>query len=267
MFVDTHCHLNMCVKDEFDRALSPLEIQSAHTIAEKSRAMNVKKIINVGTSRIESINCITLAHGVAHMYAAVGIHPNDCTHEWRDDIQALAPYLKDKERYKIVAIGECGLDKHYPGYDIQRQRDAFMYQIELAHTYDLALIVHSRDAAEETLHCLEQVKHEIRGVIHCFSEGDPFAQTVISWGMYLGIGGTITYPKNDALRAVLKNVCLEHIVLETDAPFLTPQAQRGKKNSPEYLSYVGEALASLYNCAPEYVARVTTDNAEKLFRI
>ena len=224
MLIDTHCHINMMVKKKFDVPLSQEQIDAAKIIIEQAAEQNVTRIINVGTSLIESLNCITLAQKYDAIFATVGIHPNDCTELWRDDVHELERLLKQKEENKIVGVGEIGLDKHYPNYNLQRQKDAFRAQIELALKYSVAVVVHTRDARDETLDVLEEYRNELqRGVIHCFSEDQDFADDVIAMKFAIGIGGPVTYPNNDQLRQVAQQTILENIVLETDAPFLPPQ--------------------------------------------
>lgn len=268
MLIDTHCHINMMVKKEFDAPLNPDEIKSAHIIIDEARAHDVSYIINVGTNLIESKNCIALAQHYEAVFAAVGIHPNDCTSSWADDLKELSLLVKNKEKNKIVAIGECGIDRHYPDYNIARQKDVFKAQIELALENDLALIVHTRDARDETLRSLEEFKGQItRGVIHCFSEDQSFADLVIEWNFVLGIGGTITYPKNNYLRDIVKKVGAENIVLETDAPFLPPQTMRGKQNHPAHINTIAHYIADLQNISFEIIAEQTYTNSKRLFNI
>ncbi len=256
------------VKSPFDAPLTTHEIDAAEPIILEAKAHNVSTIINVGTSVIESKNCIALAQRYENCYAAIGIHPNDLTSMWKNDIEELKKLLQKKEDYKIIAIGECGLDKHYPDYDEQRQRDAFKIQIELALEHGLALIVHTRDADDEVLPIIAEYRGQgLKGVIHCFSEGLAFAQKAIELGFVLGIGGTITYPKNQVLREVVKTVGLEHIILETDAPFLPPQEFRGKQNHPKYIALIAEYIAKLVTIDVEIVAEQTTKNALRIFNV
>ncbi|BDC34365.1 deoxyribonuclease [Candidatus Dependentiae bacterium Noda2021] len=268
MLFDTHCHLNIVVKDTFDRLLTTEEIQSAQEIITNAAQHDVQYILNVGTSLVESINCIQIAKYYTNNFAAIGIHPNDLTTDWKNDIKEIEKLLHHKEQNKIVAIGECGFDRHYPEYNIQRQYDAFHAQVELALEYDCALVVHTRDAREETARALEQYKGQLtRGVIHCFSENNDFAQFSIDLGFYLGIGGTLTYPKNKELRDIFSSVPLESVVLETDAPYLPPQPLRGKKNYPQNVSMIAEYLAQLRTTSRETIAHQTTKNAFNLFQL
>lgn len=268
MLIDTHCHLNLLVDYSFDVPLSLQDIQNARSFIEEAALHDVTRILNVGTSLVESLNSIELAKHYEHVYASIGIHPNDLSETWKDDLATLAKLLREKETLKILAIGECGLDTHYPDYNLPRQKEAFIRQIELALSHDLALVVHTRNAPEETLRCLEPYKNQgIRGTIHCFSEDLPFAQEAISYGFVLGMGGTITYPKNNVLREVAQAVGLDHIILETDAPFLPPQIIRGKKNHPKYIQVIAQYLAELLDKTYAEVAQKTTDNACSIFRI
>lgn len=266
MLVDTHCHINMMVKKNFDILLKPDELSAARAIIQEAQKNNVTRIINVGTSLVESINCISLAQQYDAIYAVIGIHPNDLTSTWQKDLKELQSFLKQKREKKIVGIGECGLDFHYPDYNLLRQKDAFKAQIEIALENDLALVVHTRDARDETLHSLEEFKGQIsRGIIHCFSEDMEFAQTVIDWGFVIGIGGTITYPKNNYLREIVSSIKLESLVLETDAPFLPIQSKRGQQNSPQYIFAIAEYIAQLRNEPFDKIAHQTSLNAQRIF--
>lgn len=268
MLIDTHCHVDAMVKKTFNISLTQDQILQAGTIIEQAARADVTILINVGTSLVESMNSVRLAQQYGNVYAAVGIHPNDCTENWRADLKQIELLLAEKEKNKIVAIGECGLDRHYENYNLPRQKDAFKAQIELALTHDLALVVHTRQAYDETLYALDEFRHNnLRGTIHCFSEDQTFADHVIEIGFVIGLGGTITYPKNNTLRSVATSTPLEKIVLETDAPFLPPQSMRGKQNHPQYIAIIAEYLAELRAQSMDVIAQQTTKNALQLFRI
>ncbi len=265
MLVDTHCHLNMMVKKPFDILINDQERAQADEIIKQASQAGVTKIVNVGTSLPESLNSVALALHYPQVYAAVGLHPNDCTEQWIEDLKEIKALIKEENN--VVAIGECGMDKHYPGYNLARQKDAFKAQIELALEHDLALIVHSRDAYDETLYVLDEFAGQIkRGVIHCFSQDQAFADHAIAQNFVIGIGGPLTYPKNNTLRDVFTTIPLEKIVLETDAPFLAPQSIRGKQNSPAQIRTIAEFLAELRGVSFEMIAEQTTENAQKLFQ-
>ena len=241
MFIDTHCHITMMIKKDSTGLLTKEELLHAQDIVNEASQHNVTRLITVGTNVIESINCIQLAQKFPHVFATVGIHPHDCTSMWYNDFKKITELASKKRKNKIVAIGECGLDFHYTNYSKRQQLAAFKAHIELALENNLAIVVHTRDAQDETLYILEEFKKQIKKcVIHCFSGNQEFANKVTEYGFMLGIGASITYPKNDPLRAIVKSVSLENLVLETDAPFLPPQIIRGKQNHPKYIQDIAE---------------------------
>lgn len=258
----------MMVKKKFDSYLTHEEIEAAQDIVIHAAHNDVSTIINVGTSLIESENCVTLARRYAPLFATVGIHPNDCTASWLTDFKTIKDLTKNKVDNKIVGIGECGIDLHYPDSNLSRQYDAFKAHIELALEHDLALVIHSRDAYDETLSALEEFKKDIkRATVHCFSYDQTFADYAVENKYVIGIDGPITYPKNDVLRDVVKNTSLENIVLETDAPFLPPQIIRGKQNHPLHIKTIAQEVARVKELSYDSVAQQTTDNARKLFML
>jgi TatD DNase family protein len=177
----------MMIKQQFDVPISPAELLNAEAIINQAHTHDVSLIINVGTRHVENQNCILLAQQYNSVFATVGIHPND-SDNWQEDLKAMQKWVTNKKENKIVGIGECGMDKHYPDYNLTRQRDAFKAQIELALEHDLALIVHSRDAYDETLTILEEYKNNIsKAVMHCFSYDQEFAEIVTSWNFMLGM--------------------------------------------------------------------------------
>ena len=266
MFIDTHCHLNMIVKENFDRPLSSEELLKARHEIALAKANGVTRIINVGTNLIESMNCIALAAMYPEIYATVGIHPCDAEPNWQRDFKDIAKLAAAHQQHRIVGIGEVGLDFYHKPFDVQRQKDCFRAHIELALKHGLGLSIHVREAGEELLYVLDEYHKEIkRAVIHCFSQNQDFASTVLSWGFYLGIDAPITYPKNTLLREIVANTPLTSLVLETDAPFLPPQLMRGKPNHPAYLPMFVDVIAGLKDVSVEEVARVTTENAVRLF--
>lgn len=268
MLIDTHCHINMMIKSTFDSVLTSSEIQSAAHIIQKAEQAGVARIINVGTSLIESKNCLALAEHFTPVYATVGIHPNDCTSSWKEDFKEISKMFSHPSSKKIVGIGEIGIDKHYPDFNLARQQDAFRAQIELALTHNRAMVIHSRDAAQETLQILEEYQSDLSRVIfHCFSYGQDIAIEVQKRGFFFGIGGTITYPKNQSLRESVIKLPLTSIVLETDAPFLPPQSLRGTQNSPQNIKEIALFIAQLKSIPFETLADITTQNALTIFNI
>lgn len=226
---------------------------------------DVTRMISVGTNVIESKNCIRIAEKFDAVYATVAIHPHDCKNEWQQEFNELKKLITHP---KVVAIGETGLDFHYSDYNATRQKDAFKQHIELALEHDLALVVHTRDAIDETMKILEEFQYALKHVVmHCFSEDLNIAQEAVNMGFLLGIAGHITYPKNDRLRNIVTTLGLEKIILETDAPFLPPQNIRGQQNSPKQIATIAHYIAQLLNVSFETVAEITTKNALGLFQL
>ena len=209
-------------------------------------------------------------------YPVFGLHPQEVADNWREQMDVIhaailkhiQPGLDVSER--IVAIGEIGLDYHYNHDWDEAQHEVFRTQLRWAQELDLPVIIHSRDA---TADCLEIVKSEIRnqksgirGVIHCFSGSAEVAHEWLKMGLYLGIGGVLTF-KNSRLADNLQNVPLERILLETDGPYLAPTPHRGERNESVWMHYVAERLAQIYGCTTEEVIRITSDNSRRLFRL
>jgi len=266
--VDSHCHLNVIDKP-FEQYLNEDDIKNIAIIIEDAKKNDVKKIINVGTSFIESKNCITIANRFKDVYASIAIHPNDLNNNWQDELNQLENEIKKNK--KILAIGECGLDKHYKNYNINKQSKAFIKHIEIALSNQLPLIIHTRDAEKETLDILnifksDFIKQNNPGIIHCFSGDMPFALKAIELGFYLGIGGTLTYPKNHILQDVAKNIPIDKIILETDSPFLPPQNLRGQKNYPKNIIFVAQKLAEIKGILLDNVILETTKNCKTIFK-
>lgn len=269
--IDTHCHLNIMVRNfSKNDILIPFtqdELATCLTILQDAQNNLTNTLINVGTNLTESLLCIQLTQHFANCYATIGLHPNDTTASWQETMKTFQELLQKKEELKIVGIGECGIDKHYPDFNIKQQQDTFHAQINLALEHNLALVIHSRDADEETYQALAQYKNEknFRGTIHCFSSNEIYAQKYLDLGFVLGFGGTVTYPKNETLRNVAKMIPLNKIVLETDAPFLPPQTMRGKKNSPANIKIIAEFIADLRGENFETVAKTTAQTSRELF--
>ena len=200
-----------------------------------------------------------------HQMTDVNMYIHNPT-DFKKDLAEFKTLLKDHE--KIVAIGECGLDLYHQNISLEKQIALFHAQIEIALCYKKPLIIHSRDAYEQTLKILEEYhKEPLKGVIHCFSYDYDFACTVTDWNFVLGIGGTITYPKNHELRAAIKKINESSLVLETDTPFLPIQSMRGKKNHPQYIAHIAQCIAELKETTFESIATQTTKTAKKLFNI
>jgi TatD DNase family protein len=259
LFVDTHAHLDDPRFDE-DRA----------EVIRRAGGAGLASIITVGCwDKEEGFRSVTdLVGRHALLYAALGVHPHDAklvTDEGPFDlIRELVGGLKDK----VVAVGETGLDYHYMNSPKEAQRDSFVRQIRLARELNLPLIVHTREAGEDTFEILKREGAvEAGGVFHCFSGTLRMAEECLEMGFYLSFTGAVTFPKAEGLREVLKAVPIERILLETDCPYLAPVPHRGKRCEPSFIVETARKVAELKGLSLEDVARVTTLNAEEVFGV
>ena len=257
MFVDTHCHLTMLEAE-------PGGIPAVLDAAKKE---GVEKIITIGTTLYDSISSTEIAKKHAGVFASVGIHPCDANELWEDAFVTIKKLLEKKEENKIIAIGETGLDFFHKPFDKQRQIEVFTAHIEASIAHGLPLVIHTRDSAEEMLKVLEPYKNSVRGVTHCFVQKKEIADVLLEWGFYVGIGGPLSYKKNEWLRELFAEIPLERILLETDAPFLPPQQFRGKTNYPAYIPMTAQVIAEIKNIELAHVERVTTQNVYDLFGV
>lgn len=198
-------------------------------------------------------------------HPATGLHPTSVNAAWEKELSFVFDNAKDMS---YVAIGEIGIDGYWSREFIREQSIVFQKQLELAASLSLPVIIHSREATEEIFSVLEKTRHlGIRGVFHAFSGSFETYKRILSYGNFLvGIGGVITY-KNSKLPAVLSDIPIEHILLETDSPWLTPVPYRGKRNEPSYIPLIAAKVAETKGCSVDEVAEITTDNAIKLFRL
>jgi TatD DNase family protein len=194
--------------------------------------------------------------------AMMGLHPCSVKDNYRQELDIVSEWLGKRS---FAAVGEIGLDYYWDKTHITQQQQAFHEQIEWALNYKLPIVIHSRESMADSIRIVkEHQKGELRGIFHCFTGDLASARQIIETGFYLGIGGVLTY-KNSGLAEVLKEIPLEHMVLETDSPYLTPVPFRGKRNESSYIKYVAEKLAEVKGVPTEEVARVTTANAQKIF--
>ncbi|MCK9628089.1 MAG: TatD family hydrolase [Bacteroidales bacterium] len=198
-------------------------------------------------------------------YPATGLHPTSVNSEWEKELSFVTERAKEK---RYVAIGEIGMDGYWSRDYIEEQSIVFEKQIELAASLSLPVIIHSRDATEEIFSVLEKTRHlGLEGVFHAFSGSPETYRRIRTYGNFLiGIGGVITY-KNSKLPATLAEIPIEHLLLETDAPWLTPVPYRGKRNEPSFIKHIAAKIAEAKHCSIDEVAEVTTDNAIKLFKL
>ena len=249
MFVDTHCHLYQEYYEVFDEVI------------DKIKKAPISKVINNGCDRKSNKEVLTLAGQYDFIYCSLGIHPENVDTYAEEDLDFIEKHIQDK---KVVAIGEIGLDYHYTKENKKEQIILFERQLALAEKYHLPVIVHSRDATMDTINSLK--KYHVRGVIHSFSGSYETACIYIKMGFLLGINGVITF-KNCQLKDIYEKISLENIVLETDAPYLTPEPFRGKKNDSTHIIEIAKFVCELKDISMEELSLVTNENVLRLFDI
>ena len=256
MIFETHAHYDDA-KFDTDREMLLAELPQR----------GISPVINVGSSIATTKTTLSLAQEYPFLYAAVGVHPSDVD-DLNEDTYA---WLKQQTTLqKTVAVGEIGLDYYWDKEpEIQaKQRYWFVRQLALAQQADLPVIIHSRDAAEDTMQIMEKAYEDgIKGVIHCYSYSPEMAQEYVKMGYFIGVGGVVTFKNAKKLKETVKEIPLESIVLETDCPYLAPEPFRGKRNCSLYISYVAEKIAELKGISAEEVIRQTEENAKQLYQI
>lgn len=229
-------------------------------------SQNIEYVINVGSNLETTKKSMELAKKYDYIYAAVGVHPSDIAELNEENFFKLKAAA---EFEKTAAIGEIGLDYYWDKEpEVQKnQREWFARQMQLARETGLPVIIHSRDAAEDTMKVMKEVKaEEIPGVIHCYSYSVEMAREFIKMGYYIGIGGVLTFKNAKKLKEVAAEIPLERILLETDCPYMAPEPYRGKRNCSLYIPYVVEKLAEIRNIDTEEIISVTNENAKRLFQ-
>ena len=252
MLIDTHCHL------QDKRFAGDLE-----AVLDRAQEAGVAYALVVGSDLATSREACELAQKYPQLFAIVGVHPHDSKDADRatfDEIRKLAA------QERVVALGEMGLDYHYDFSPRKIQQRVFRYQIGLARELGLPIVIHDREAHADTMAILKEEKaEEVGGVLHCYSGSWEMARECIKMGFYISIAGPVTFANAKKLVQVVENLPLEHLLVETDAPYLTPVPHRGKRNEPAYVRHVAEAIARIKGIAVEEVEEQTTANAIKLF--
>ena len=251
--IDTHTHINM------------IEVTPADDIIKNAGNYGVDKLIIPAASTSDFDTIIELTNKHENVYGMLGIHPSEAK-EWTDDIITRIKKLANKNK-KIVAIGEIGLDYYWDKSFNDLQKEIFIKQIKLANELRLPIDVHDRDAHKDTFDILKEYNHGSIVIMHCFSGSVEFAKECIKEGWYLGIGGVVTFKNAIKMKEVARAVPLEQILLETDAPYLTPVPYRGKENQPAYVKFVAEEIARIRNTTFEEIDEITTQNAKRVFNI
>lgn len=268
--IDTHAHICFDAYDEdrsemmaraYDSGVYKL-LHPCCQLSEIPRLLELTKEYN-GDGKID-------------LYTAMGLHPCYIEHWDQDSAAKISDYIDQeltKPSHKVRAIGETGLDYFHCKDETSqaRQRDIFREQIALAKKYQLPLIIHTRDAWQDTLAILKDAYSEDRnannGTIHCYTGDYSFASEVIEHGFYISWSGIVTYKRNDEFRETAAKIPLDRVLVETDCPFLAPQAKRGKRNEPSFVNYIAQTLAEAYNISKEELAGITTENALRLFKL
>lgn len=254
MLIDTHTHLDDArYRDDREAVIA------------RARETGVETLLTIGCDLATSHASVALADHYPFVYASVGVHPHEVKHiqdDWYDEFRRLA-----KNR-KVVAYGEIGLDYHYNHSSPKEQRHRFREQIQLARELKLPVIIHTREAQEDTIAILrEENASDVGGVFHCFSGDAWLANDALDLGFYLSFSGILTFQNATMLRDIAKNTPLDRVLIETDCPYLTPVPYRGKRNEPAYVCQVANQLASLHDISFDDVAGRTSDNAKRLFKI
>ncbi len=250
--IDTHCHLYL---EDFDADINE--------VIARADALHVTKFFLPAINSEYHQRMISLEKSYPGKFSAMmGLHPCYVKENFEEELEVVKQWL---EKRNFSAIGEIGLDFYWDKTYIDDQYEAFRRQIGWALKYDLPIVIHSRNATRECIEVLKEFSEKkVKGIFHCFGGSLQEAEDIINLGMYLGIGGVVTY-KNSGLDKVLAGVGLSNLVLETDAPYLSPVPHRGKRNESSFLPLVAEKLASIYSTSADEIDRVTTLNATNIF--
>jgi len=253
MLIDSHCHLDF-----------PDFAPERDEIVARARGAGVSPMITISTRmrRFEEIYALTQAY--EDVFCSAGTHPHYASEEKDvplEDIVAAAG------REKVVAIGEAGLDYHYDFSAVEDQKAGFRRHIEAARQTGLPLVIHSREAEEDTAAILEDemAKGAFSAVLHCYTSGPDLARRGLALGLYVSFSGVLTFKKSDELREIAATVPMDRVLVETDAPYLAPMPYRGKRNEPAYVRYTAKVLADVKGVSEDEIARVTTENVHRLF--
>jgi TatD DNase family protein len=249
--VDSHCHLD-------DKQFDP----DRNEVIERALEAGVERMMAIGTGSgppdLEAALRLARQHGF--IYATVGVHPHDASKATPETFAAMEALAAES---KVLAIGEIGLDYHYDFSPRGVQRNVFIEQLKLAGRAGKPIVIHTREAWDDTLLVLRE-HWSGSGIMHCFSGGSAEARQALDLGFYLSFGGVLTFPKADALREAARLAPEDRLLIETDAPYLAPVPQRGKRNEPAFMVETARRLAEVRGAAPEHIAEVTTANFERL---
>ena len=225
----------------------------------------VDKVMNISAKLEDIEKVVSLANNYDFIWASVGVHPSEIYELKKEDLKVVSDALSNS---KVKAIGEIGLDYHYDDTDKIKQADWFEMQIELAKKNNLPIVVHSREAAADTLDIIKQTHADsVGGVIHCFSYEKEMAKIYLDMGFYIGVGGVVTYKNARKLKEVVKYMPMEKMLLETDCPYLAPTPHRGERNDSSMIKFVVSEISGLKGMDEDYIRKVTNENAQRLYKI
>ncbi|MBR4447666.1 TatD family hydrolase [Methanobrevibacter sp.] len=249
MIIDTHCHIYNS------------EMENAEEIINEAANNDIHIILN-GTDPISNREVLELSSKYENVHAALGYF-----HSFADEITDEDIILLDNQlsNDKVVAVGEIGLDYYHTKDNMDKQKELFEKMLNLAEKHGLPVIVHSRKSMQDTFDILK--KHDVVGSMHCYQGSSEMAKEFVKLGFYMGIGGPITHTNNKKIRKVVKEIDINHMLVETDSPYLTPEEKRGEKNTPLNLKYIIRKIADELGMGEDEVIEITTENAKKLFRI
>ena len=251
---DTHAHYDDEAFDEDREAL-----------LASLPGQGIGRVVNIGASLASCRRTLELMDKYEYVYGAIGVHPSDTAELNEENFKQLEAWCRHE---KCLAVGEIGLDYYWDEPEREIQKKWFVRQLDLARQLQLPVVIHSRDAAKDTIDIMTaQCAEEIGGVVHCYSYSKETARTFLDMGFFIGIGGVLTFKNAKKLKEAAQYIPMERIVLETDCPYLAPEPNRGKRNSSLNLPYVVAALAELKGITEEEVRRMTWDNALKLYRM
>ena len=250
--IDTHCHIN------YIEGLSPVEI------VNNAIENGVKKIVVPAANLDDFDIIIELCEKFDNVYGYLGIHPEEIS-QWSDEIlDKIKAYTQNK---KIVGIGEIGLDYYWDKSNIEKQKEIFIKQIKLANELGLPVNIHSREASKDTFDIISEYNKNSTVIMHCFSGSVEFAKECLKCGMYVALGGVVTFKNALKVKEVAKIVPIDRLLLETDSPYMAPVPYRGKANQPSFIKFVAQEIASLKGIKTEEVINATSENAERILKI
>ena len=258
-FFDSHSHYN---DERFD--------EDREQIIKETYEDGITKFICAGYNILSSVHALEISKKHKFIYAICGISPNDIPQSEKElwkNIDEISKIITDNRSKKIVAIGEIGLDYYWNKENKEMQRQAFIRQIELANKLDLPIVIHSRDASVDTIQILKENTVNKKGIFHCCQLNQEMIKHALELGYYISFAGPITFKNSKNAEEIVKMVPIEKILIETDSPYLTPEPNRGKRNDSRNVKFVAEKIAKFKGLTLEEVAKITYDNAMRIFEI